>query len=160
MAHQSFLLNSARHLRSLVAEDEEAVRAAAKRVQEAQESLEDAQLRAEASREVLQSVESRLSKVVGSPLASQDVLFPSTTADANASTPPMPVVDLIREFLRPRGEATTGEIIEHVRQSRPSTNSSNVSPELSRLVKMGDVVRPRQGVYSLSPTAKSHEGSA
>jgi hypothetical protein len=160
VAHQSFLLNSARHLRSLVAEDEEAVQAAAKRVQEAQESLEDAMLRAEASREVLESVESRLSKVVGPPLASQDVLFPSATAEENVITPSVPVVDLIRDFLRSRGEATTGEIIEHVRQSRPSTNSSNVSPELSRLVKMGDLVRPRQGVYCLSSTARSQEGSA
>ncbi|MCW1100102.1 hypothetical protein OJ963_40655 [Streptomyces sp. RS2] len=160
MAHQSFLLNSARHLRSLVAEDEGAVEAAEQRVKEAQESLEDAMLRADASREVLESVESRLSKVVGPPRGAQDVLFPPAAAGESVVTPPVPVVDLIREFLRPRGEATTGEIIEHVRQSRPSTNSSNVSPELSRLVKMGDLVRPRQGVYSLAPTATAQEGSA
>ncbi|MFD5818363.1 hypothetical protein [Streptomyces sp. NPDC127038] len=153
MAHQSFLLNSARHLRNLVAEDERDVQAAEERLQYAQASLEDARLRAEASREVLESVEHRLSTVVG---PSQDALFAAPAVEEVGATQ-APVVDLIREFLRTREEATTGEIIAYVRVARPTTNSSNVSPELSRLMKRGDLVRPRQGVYSIASSGASQE---
>ncbi|MFH9663575.1 type IV toxin-antitoxin system AbiEi family antitoxin domain-containing protein [Streptomyces sp. NPDC017248] len=162
MAHQSFLLNSARHMRSLVTHDETAVQAAQKHLHEAQASLEDSMLRAKASREALESVELRLSKVVGLPQGDQDVLFPppSTGSEESTRTNNAPVVDLIRNFLRQREEATTREIIEHIRLTRPTTSSANVSPELSRLMKKGDLLRPRHGVYSLAQPKAPQGGGA
>ncbi|MCU8592146.1 hypothetical protein [Streptomyces sp. A13(2022)] len=55
----------------------------------------------------------------------------------------------VREVLRTQEEAATKEIVEHVRQEMPDVNVKNVSPELTRLVQQGLLVRPRVGVYRL-----------
>ncbi|MGW0313993.1 hypothetical protein [Streptomyces flavidovirens] len=60
-----------------------------------------------------------------------------------------PVREVVRLFLQERGEATTREIIEHVRDARPDVNAENTGPELTGWVKEGRIMRSRLGVYRL-----------
>lgn len=78
----------------------------------------------------------------------------ATVAENNARTRGRPaqltVAGAIRALLRERGEATYGEITAYIQQVRPDVKIKNTSPELSRLVKRGELVRPRVGSYRLS----------
>jgi hypothetical protein len=55
----------------------------------------------------------------------------------------------VRELLLEREEATTKEITQHIQRVLPNVNTKNTSPELSRLVQQGLLVRPSAGVYRL-----------
>ncbi|WP_438453356.1 hypothetical protein [Streptomyces asiaticus] len=74
---------------------------------------------------------------------------PEATSDTNRSGARLTVADAIRALLQEREEATTKEITEHVRRVRPDVNIKNISPELTRLVQRGHLVRPCLGVYRL-----------
>jgi hypothetical protein len=69
------------------------------------------------------------------------------------------VADAIRALLREQGEATYGEITAHIRQVRPDVNVKNTSPELRRLVKRGELVRPRVGSYRLNGCGSATDSS-
>lgn len=75
-------------------------------------------------------------------------------AESNVTTRSRPaqltVAGAIRALLRERGEATFGEITAYIQQVRPDVKIKNTSPELSRMVKRGELVRPRVGSYRLN----------
>ncbi|MGW8569817.1 hypothetical protein [Streptomyces niveus] len=67
---------------------------------------------------------------------------------------PVTVVRAILDFLGERGKATTGEIVNAVRQTRPAADSSKVNPELTRLCRRGDITRIQTGLYQLARDAE------
>lgn len=77
---------------------------------------------------------------------------PPETEDDRAAvqSPRVSVAESIRILLRERGEATLAQITEHIKQVRPDVNSRNTRPELSRMTKRGELVRPCVGSYRLS----------
>lgn len=144
MADRRFLMSSLSQLNELAKCDEERLTDAQDRVRVAQARAAEAEVRVEASRRAVQAVQTRLDRLVRVPEARTE------QAPADTDEHPVPVVDLIRAFLGEREEATTAEIIVHVRRTRPQANSSSVNPELSRLVKRRHIVRVKTGVYRLS----------
>ncbi|MDP9612838.1 hypothetical protein [Streptomyces demainii] len=85
---------------------------------------------------------------------------PEAAGELSAPQPAaaLTVAEDIRRFLRRVGQATTKEIIAHVRNSRPWAGPRNIGPELSRLLAYGDIVRVRTGLYR--PAAREEEYDA
>ncbi|MEV8597586.1 hypothetical protein [Streptomyces sp. NPDC052012] len=83
----------------------------------------------------------------------------ATVAESTATTRGRPaqltVAGAIRALLQERGEATYGEITAYIQQVRPDVKIKNTSPELSRMVKRGELVRPRVGSYQLSSDSRA-----
>lgn len=57
------------------------------------------------------------------------------------------IVQLICSCVRARSHVTTREIVDYVVSHRPGTNRDGISPELSRLVRSGRIVRIDRGTY-------------
>ncbi|MFD4727942.1 hypothetical protein ACFWNW_22960 [Streptomyces seoulensis] len=144
MADRQFLLNTMSRLRELARSDEELLAKAREHIRVGEALLADAQVRAGATLRALEAVETRFNSLVHVPESDAEA------APTDADRRPAPVVDLIRACLRETREATTSEIIAHVRRTRPYTKSSSVNPELTRLVKRQHIIRVRTGVYRLS----------
>ncbi|SFE34360.1 hypothetical protein SAMN05216251_102554 [Actinacidiphila alni] len=144
MADRQFLLNSLSRLRELARSDEERLANAREQVRAAEALVADAEVRVVASSRALEAVETRLDSLVHIPAPRAE------EAPVDADKQPLPVVDLIRAYLRERDEATTAEIITHVRRARPQAKPSSINPELTRLVKRRHIVRVTTGVYRLS----------
>ena len=84
---------------------------------------------------------------------------PAPVPEPTGNPAPPPVTALIKDFLRERGQATTAEILEHLRKRRPGTEAGGMSPELSKLVKSHVIERIRQGCYRFpTPTSESGTG--
>ncbi|MDP9612867.1 type IV toxin-antitoxin system AbiEi family antitoxin domain-containing protein [Streptomyces demainii] len=116
-------------------------------VDEAEERVRSASRRATASAEALSEARSFAEQLdaEAAPVAPEADGQPAAPQPSATLT----VVEDIRRFLRQVGQASTKEIIAHVGINRPGAKSSNVSPELSRLVKRGHIVRVSKGVYRL-----------
>ncbi|WNO62400.1 hypothetical protein RPQ02_40250 [Streptomyces sp. AM2-3-1] len=86
MAHKTYLLSGARQLRELADQDAKAVQEARDLVHVAEEQLEEATVRSEASRKALEAVETRLNELVPTSPSEQDGLFSTSTAFGSAAT--------------------------------------------------------------------------
>ena len=116
---------------------------ARKALAKAQIAVRDRELRAAISRQ-------KYEEITGDRVRFQRGKNSGTQDSSNGPiTPPVTVGKIIRKFLQGRPEATITEIVDHVRESRPLTTASRVSPELTRLIKRREITRVRQGVYRL-----------
>ncbi|MFF3467576.1 hypothetical protein [Streptomyces sp. NPDC002619] len=152
----------------LAAEDKTRLEAATQRVQAAALELAAAQAEkdlvagmASSSGALLATIDKRIEQRRsgnGTTQAADRVAAREAGNEGEAGTR-VTVADAIRALLRAQGEATTKEITKHIRRVRPDVNVKNTNPELTRLVKRGDLVRPCAGVYRLSTRTSDIPGS-
>jgi hypothetical protein len=143
---------------------------------EDQAQLDAATQRLEAARAELAAAQEAMDVVSGMVHSSSTLVAtirqqlqrrPAPTSTAEESSVPatqrqaarLTVADAIRALLREQGEATYGEITAYIRHVRPDVNVKNTSPELRRLVKRGDLVRPRVGSYRLNGCGSATDSS-
>ncbi|MFJ7629813.1 type IV toxin-antitoxin system AbiEi family antitoxin domain-containing protein [Streptomyces sp. NPDC097595] len=144
-------------LRSLALGDEQQLTAAEERLVRAEKELaaartacSSAQTRAEVSRRVAQGVQELLGDAAQPPADRPEPVRDRASARPGPAGAQPTMSQEILGFARTRGCAfVRREIARHLGTARPDLQPSGLSPELTRLVRTGELVRPSPGVYSI-----------
>lgn len=144
-------------LRSLARDDGSRLAAAKDRLSAAEEEFtqaraefDSASLRAEVSQRVATGAERLLrSSADGHTTPNEPPTGPGPQEQSRT------IAEELLAFARSRQHVTRTQVMEHLGCTRPDIKLSGVSPELTRLVRAGELVRIRPGVYAIPPTAKA-----